>query len=235
MRKEFARGVLPSMRKEKASLIAIGVLVGLDLIALLSRAAILDFYLRPLVLVAILVHGLLLDGPSVRARRLILAGLAAATVTEFLQRFTFQGQWPLVAGATALYYLLYSLGFASRRGAAWSVRSAAPFAAVGVYMLVMFLWLQPYGLIREPAFLYMAVTTVMVGLGLRPYAVGNRDTGARFGAAGVLLLLISDTIRVITLLKLGEQSGTYFFDYMMEAVILTPFFAGHFFVVRSLR
>ena len=223
------------MKRDRLTLIIALCLIGLDLLSLLARAAILDFYIRPLALLAILVHGVFLEPHHLRSRLLVLIGLGMAVVTEGVQRLEFPGQWSVVAGATALYYVMYTTAFAVRQGGGFTARSLVPFGAVAVYMLAMFFWLQPYGLIREPAFLYIPVTTVMVGFGLRPYWSGMRDAMSRELAIGVLLLVFSDTLRVISLLKMGDDRGSYLLDYFMEVMILTPFFAGHFLVVRSGR
>lgn len=223
------------MKRDRITLfIALG-LVGLDLLSVLARAAILDFYLRPLALLAILVHGVFLEPEHARSRLFVLIGLGMAVITEGVQRLEFPGQWSVVATATALYYVMYTTAFALRQGGGFAPRALLPFGGIGLYLLAMFFWLQPYGLIREPSFLYIAVTAVMVGFGLRPYWSGARDTMSRELAIGVLLLVFSDTLRVITLLKMGEDRGTYLLDFLMEALILAPFFAGHFLVVRSGR
>lgn len=223
------------MKAARITLYVAITLVVVDLGSVLARAAILDFYVRPLAMVAILAHGFFLPPENQRSKLFVLIGLGMAVVTEIVQRGNFPGQWSIVAGATALYYILYTTGFALRQGGGFSPRSLLPFGAVAILMVTMFLWLQPYGLIREPAFVYMLVTTVMVGFGLRPFWSGSRDSHARELAIGVLLLVLSDTLRVITLLKMGDMRGTYVHEYLMEALILAPFFAGHLFVVRSVR
>ncbi len=222
------------MQRSKLTLRIFFVLVGLDLLALLVGAAMADLYLRPLTLLALLVHGfMILPRPIRVGRLLILIGLAAAVLVEAVQRLDVA--FGIVVAGTAVYYLFYTLGFALNKDGAYTWKSLLAFPLVAIYMVLMFLWLNPYGFTREPAMVYVLVATIMTGFALHPYISGNRGRVAMFLAAGVLLLLISDTTRSILIFKLYSDMGnTYLYNNLGEFIIMVFYFGGQFCVVQSI-
>src|SRR5690606_15381901 len=93
----------------------------LVLLAILARAAIVDFYLRPICLMALLAHGYTLGRNRTPGVLLVLVGLAAAIVVEVVQRLHMP-LW-MVAAGTAAYYGCYTLGFILNRSARFNLKT----------------------------------------------------------------------------------------------------------------
>lgn len=195
------------------------VLCILDLIAIAFGASLPDLYMRPLVLLCMAGSVLFLAGRRGPAL-LIAVGLLAAAFVEAFQMLG--ASIRLIAVGTALYYLAYAAAFLIRGGRV-QVRDLYGFAAMAVYAVAMFVWLEPYGLLRLPSVLYTVVLIVFAGLGLRPILHGSSDHSARWMAASVLLLAFSDTLRAISIFKAAVP----------EAVTLAFYWAGQFAIVRS--
>ena len=216
------------MSKQRIALMAFGVIYVLDLIAILIGASKPDLYLRPLVLLAILLMGFFsLQGKFGISQVFILIAVLIAIPLEYFQGLGAQFGWIIVA--TFIGYAFYTLGFAFSGLAKYSWKIVIPFLGLGVYMLVSFWLLNPY-MFRFEASIYMAVTAIMLSFALYPVISGNKTNVARYLAAGALLLLVSDSLRAVVQFKLQASK-----DNFMEALIVALFFLGHFFIVRSLQ
>lgn len=191
----------------------------LDLIAIAAGASLPDLYLRPLVLLCMAGSVLFLAGRRGPAL-LIAVGLFAAAFVEVFQMLGVSIR--LVAVGTALYYLGYAAAFLIR-GGRLQVRDLYGFGGMAVYAIGMFIWLEPYGLLRLPSVVYTVVLILFAGLGLRPILHGSSDNSARWMAASVLLLAFSDSLRAISIFKMAVP----------EAATLAFYWAGQFAIVRS--
>lgn len=207
-------------------------LIALDLLAILIGIPLADFYLRPLILLAMVCFGAVYGETYRSGAWLLLAGLSAAVVVEALQKLEIMAEIMVVG--TALYYLFYCLAFIRfpTFKFAWGATIMA-WVFVGLYCSAMFWWLEPYAL-RVPAMIYMVVATVMVGLALTPQLIGDPTLAARRQTVGVIFLLFSDSLRAIAIFKLSYMKEDYLVANLFEALIMIFFFAGQFFLVRSL-
>ncbi len=194
----------------------------LDIVALIVPAYKADLYLRPLAMI-LLAATAFLSGEK-RSAIFLRIGLVLALIVETLQR-VMEIQMEFIAVGTAAYYVFYTIYFAVDGGFQKSVRSVLPFVAVSAYAVILFIVLEPYGLLRMAAMIYIPVAVAMTGLGTQSLA--HRRTGAHWIAYGALLLLFSDSIRAWAVFK-----GSWMRD---EALILLFYFAGQLALVRSLQ
>lgn len=194
----------------------------LDIVALIVPAYKADLYLRPLALV-LLIATAFLAGKK-RSAVFLRVGLVLAFVVELLQR-VIEIRMEFIAVGTAAYYVFYTIYFAVDGGFQKSVRSVLPFIGAGIYAVILFIVLEPYGLLRMAAMIYIPVAVAMTGLGTQSLA--HRRAGTHWIAYGALLLLLSDSIRAWSVFK-----GSWMRD---EALILLFYFAGQLALVRSLE
>lgn len=197
----------------------LGGLCLLDLAAILLDASLPDLYLRPLILISMGAAVLLLSLRS-PAALLISAGLICACFVEVFQMLGTGFAW--IASGTALYYLAYAGAFILQ-GGRLQARGLIGFGAVAAYAIAMFVWLEPYGLLRFPSLLYTGVLILFVGLGLRPLLQGPSNTSAKWMAAAVLFLAFSDSLRAASIFKTP----------IPESVVLAFYWAGQFSMLRS--
>ncbi|MCE9596453.1 MAG: lysoplasmalogenase [Spirochaetia bacterium] len=190
----------------------------LDLVAIGIGATLPDLYLRPLILV-ILCVSVLLTGRSTIAI-LIATGLCAAAFVEVFQMLG--GHLRFIALGTAAYYLTYSAAFIVRGGPI-RARGILGFGLVTLYAILMFFWLDPYGFLRLPSIVYTGVLILFIGLGLRPLLQSGPDKSAVWMAIAVVALLISDSLRAISIFKMP----------IPELFTLAFYWVGQFSLVRS--
>ncbi len=196
----------------------------LDVIALLIPAGKADFFLRPLTLIFLLLYSIISGAEFKIPSIIIRAGLFFALLVEILQRLGMAIEYVIIG--TALYYFLYMLAFLIRGGWKLDWRRIIPFAVIGLYALLLFIWFEPYGFLRNASMVYLIVVVAMTGLAMQAVAQKDFSPLALWMAGGAALLLLSDSIRAFTIFK------SEFFR--SEAVILALYFAGQFGIVRSM-
>ncbi len=216
---------------QKTALKIIPGLMLLNLAAILIGVPRLDFYMRPLVLFSLLIFGVLFGETHRSGSWFLLAGLGMAVIVEALQKLEIMAEIMVVG--TALYYTFYCIAFVRFPTFRFSRSTFGAWAFVGLYMVLMFSWLEPYAL-RLPAMVYMVVTTLMVGLALTPQLIGDSSLGARRQTIGVFFLLFSDTLRACAIFRFSQYKGEFWLEHGLETLIMVLFFAGQFFLVRSL-
>ena len=219
-------------------------LLAMDLPALLGRAPISFFLskswvegcvLRPVILLglSLLVRS---TNPAVsdRFRSLTSGALVAAAVVELLQNLGPFLDLPTVGVvflgiATAATYGLYIAAFFSAggrpQGIAW-----APFPAVALYAGLMFWTLSVFAHGAEAvgtALVYVAAVTALVGSASLRMFRKPATNSALFAAAGALLLLVSDSVRAISVFRFSNAFP------LSEFLILALFFLGHYSVAAS--
>jgi hypothetical protein len=207
------------MNKPRVIYLVVGGLCILDLAAILLDASLPDLYLRPLILICMSATVLHLGLRNVSAL-LISAGLLAAGFVEVFQMLGTGFGW--IAAGTALYYFAYAGAFILQGGRPEG-RALIGFAGVAVYAIAMFLWLEPYGLLRFPSLLYTGVLILFAGLGLRPLLQGQAGQSAKWMAAAVVLLAFSDSLRAVSIFKTA----------IPESIVLAFYWCGQFAMVRS--
>lgn len=216
-------GVLKNNFK-RILLSAFSVFASADVIALMIPAYKADLFLRPAAMISLFLFAFSSKGLDRSYSLLLLIGLFSSVVIETLQ--TIGLAMPVVAVATAFFYIFYSAAFFLRRPRDLGWKMILPFALSALYSIVLFSWLAPYGFLRIAAYIYVPVFIFFTGSAISPL-LGHPDRSEKFRAAGAFLLALSDTIRAFTLFK-----DTF---PLSESIILTLYFCGQISLALSIR
>ncbi len=204
---------------------------------LLSKGWVEGCVLRPAILIglALLVQD---TRPAVNERfsRLISTGLGCAAAVELVQNLGPVVQLPtfgvvFLGIATAAVYGLYIAAFLAVGGRP-SGPGWAGFVVVAAYGLLMFWILKVFD--RGPDVLVTAVAysiaaSLLVGSALLRVIRGESGNSALLAGGGALLLLVSDSVRAISVFRFSNTFP------LSEFLILVLFFGGQYCIARSVR
>ena len=204
---------------------------------LVSKSWVESCILRPVILVALaLLVRATVSAVSERFRSLTSTALLAAAVVELLQNVGPLVDLPTLGVvflgiATAAPYGLYIGAFFSLGGRPTG-RAWLPFPLVAAYAALMFWILTVFARDAEvvlTAAVYIVAVTALVGSACLRLLRGETTNSALLTAAGALLLLVSDSVRAISVFKFSNPFA------LSEFLILALFFAGQYSLAASVR
>lgn len=199
-----------------------------------------DVILSPLILLSIALHAYFVKPASKDAQRFIVIALILAAVTEFIQKGL---QYNVIAGgnagvgpfvvttvmvlAAAGYYALYIIAFLKASPRRPDLRSLIPAGIFVVYAVLVVIGVQMPTEYIWQALLYLPVVAGLIAVGFLGITSGDAGTPSLLRAAGVLTLVVSDSLRAISVFKFG---GSFLWS---ELLIMATFFAGQLAIARS--
>ncbi len=198
-----------------------------------------DVILSPFILLSIALHAHFVKPASRDAQKFVVIALVLAAVTEFIQKAL---QYNVIAGgegvgpfvvttvmvlAAAGYYALYIIAFLKAGPGRPGVRSLIPAGVFVIYAVLLVIGVQMPAEYVWQALIYLPVVAGLTAVAFLGISSGDAGTGSLLRAAGVITLIVSDSLRAISVFKFG---GSFLWS---ELLIMATFFAGQLAIARS--